>query len=272
MIVRLFVLLPHAEDFSQGVSKLYSHADKKENTRSLGSTFGFCQITIPHTFCFCQITLPHSCAFPRSPCLTTVLFPDHHTSLFSVFPRSPYLTAFCFFQITIPRNLLLFPDHHTSQLYHHTSQHSAFPRSPYLTAFCFSQITIPHSILLFPDHHTSQHSAFPRSPYLTAFCFPQITIPHSFLLFPDHHTSQLSAFPRSPKLITFCFSQITMVGDLKNGRTVHSLARLLALYRVNLRYVTPSQLQMPEDIQEYLRSCNIPQVSTACSMLLSSSI
>ena len=238
MIVRLFVLLPHAEDFSQGVSKLYSHADKKENTRSLGSTFCFSQITIPHTFCFCQITLPHSCAFPRSPCLTTVLFPDHHTSQPSAFPRSPYLTAL----------------------------------SPYLTAFCFSQITIPHSILLFPAHHTSQLSDFSRSPYLTAFCFPQITIPHSFLLFPDHHTSQLSAFPRSPKLITCCFSQITMVGDLKNGRTVHSLARLLALYRVNLRYVTPSQLQMPEDIQEYLRSCNIPQVSTACSMLLSSSI
>ncbi|KAK7468185.1 hypothetical protein BaRGS_00036598, partial [Batillaria attramentaria] len=52
---------------------------------------------------------------------------------------------------------------------------------------------------------------------------------------------------------------ITMVGDLKNGRTVHSLARLLAVYRVNLRYVAPPQLQMPADIQEYLRSCKIPQ-------------
>nr|KAG5688328.1 hypothetical protein BaRGS_027870 [Batillaria attramentaria] len=53
---------------------------------------------------------------------------------------------------------------------------------------------------------------------------------------------------------------ITMVGDLKNGRTVHSLARLLAVYRVNLRYVAPPQLQMPADIQEYLRSCKIPQL------------
>lgn len=63
-------------------------------------------------------------------------------------------------------------------------------------------------------------------------------------------------------IICFLLFQITMVGDLKNGRTVHSLARLLALYRVNLRYVAPSQLQMPKDIQEYLRSCNIPQVKT----------
>ncbi|XP_076462198.1 multifunctional protein CAD-like isoform X2 [Babylonia areolata] len=52
---------------------------------------------------------------------------------------------------------------------------------------------------------------------------------------------------------------ITMVGDLKNGRTVHSLARLLALYRVTLRYVAPPGLEMPEDVQAYLRSRSIPQ-------------
>lgn len=32
---------------------------------------------------------------------------------------------------------------------------------------------------------------------------------------------------------------ITMVGDLKHGRTVHSLAKLLGLYRVTLNYVSP---------------------------------
>uniref|UniRef100_T1GJ79 Aspartate/ornithine carbamoyltransferase carbamoyl-P binding domain-containing protein n=1 Tax=Megaselia scalaris TaxID=36166 RepID=T1GJ79_MEGSC len=31
---------------------------------------------------------------------------------------------------------------------------------------------------------------------------------------------------------------ITMVGDLKHGRTVHSLARLLTLYNVTLQYVS----------------------------------
>lgn len=41
---------------------------------------------------------------------------------------------------------------------------------------------------------------------------------------------------------------ITMVGDLKHGRTVHSLAKLLKLYRVTIRYVSPSSLKMPADI------------------------
>lgn len=51
-----------------------------------------------------------------------------------------------------------------------------------------------------------------------------------------------------------------MVGDLKNGRTVHSLARLLALYRVNLQYVATPELQMPKDIQRELSALGIPQV------------
>lgn len=41
---------------------------------------------------------------------------------------------------------------------------------------------------------------------------------------------------------------ITLVGDLKNGRTVHSLAKLLSLYDVQLNYVSPPGLSMPETI------------------------
>ncbi|XP_046468600.1 multifunctional protein r [Neodiprion pinetum] len=52
---------------------------------------------------------------------------------------------------------------------------------------------------------------------------------------------------------------ITMVGDLRHGRTVHSLARLLTLYNVQLRYVSPSGLGMPDHITDYLRSRGIPQ-------------
>ena len=40
---------------------------------------------------------------------------------------------------------------------------------------------------------------------------------------------------------------ITMVGDLKNGRTVHSLARLLNLYEVTINFVSPKELQFPHD-------------------------
>ncbi|NXG47218.1 PYR1 protein, partial [Psilopogon haemacephalus] len=58
-----------------------------------------------------------------------------------------------------------------------------------------------------------------------------------------------------------CSPQITMVGDLKHGRTVHSLARLLTQYRVNLRYVTPPGLHMPPDITAFVASKGIKQVS-----------
>lgn len=41
---------------------------------------------------------------------------------------------------------------------------------------------------------------------------------------------------------------VTMLGDLKYGRTVHSLARLLSLYDVKLNYVSPEILRMPPEI------------------------
>lgn len=52
-----------------------------------------------------------------------------------------------------------------------------------------------------------------------------------------------------------------MVGDLKHGRTVHSLARLLTLYQVNLCYVSPESLRMPQEVVEYVQGRGIPQVT-----------
>ncbi|CAK9827158.1 CAD protein [Anthophora retusa] len=52
---------------------------------------------------------------------------------------------------------------------------------------------------------------------------------------------------------------ITMVGDLKHGRTVHSLARLLTLYNVELRYVCPPGLGMPDHVMKYVSERGIPQ-------------
>ncbi|XP_015120937.1 CAD protein [Diachasma alloeum] len=52
---------------------------------------------------------------------------------------------------------------------------------------------------------------------------------------------------------------ITMVGDLKHGRTVHSLARLLTLYNVNLRYVSPASLGMPDHVINYVAKRGVPQ-------------
>lgn len=52
---------------------------------------------------------------------------------------------------------------------------------------------------------------------------------------------------------------VTMVGDLKHGRTVHSLAKLLKLYRVTIRYVSPDFLRMPADIVESLKKSGVHQ-------------
>jgi len=46
---------------------------------------------------------------------------------------------------------------------------------------------------------------------------------------------------------------ITFVGDLKYGRTVHSLIRLMLHYHVNVNLVSPSQLALPEEVKADLR-------------------
>lgn len=52
---------------------------------------------------------------------------------------------------------------------------------------------------------------------------------------------------------------VTMLGDLKYGRTVHSLARLLSLYDVRINYVSPEALRMPAEIIAELNEKGIPQ-------------
>jgi aspartate carbamoyltransferase len=52
---------------------------------------------------------------------------------------------------------------------------------------------------------------------------------------------------------------VTMLGDLKYGRTVHSLARLLSLFRVQVNYVSPDILRMPAEIVHELQENGLPQ-------------
>ncbi|KAM4786615.1 multifunctional protein CAD isoform 2-T2 [Cyanocitta cristata] len=76
----------------------------------------------------------------------------------------------------------------------------------------------------------------------------------------EHPTQALlDIFTIREELGTVNGMTITMVGDLKHGRTVHSLARLLTQYRVNLRYVTPPGLRMPPDITSFVASRGIQQ-------------
>ena len=52
---------------------------------------------------------------------------------------------------------------------------------------------------------------------------------------------------------------VTMLGDLKYGRTVHSLARLLSLYKIKLNYVSPDILRMPQEVMDEVAARGIPQ-------------
>jgi aspartate carbamoyltransferase len=52
---------------------------------------------------------------------------------------------------------------------------------------------------------------------------------------------------------------VTMLGDLRYGRTVHSLAKLLALYGVRLNYVSPDLLRMPPELVAQLDGLGVRQ-------------
>lgn len=76
----------------------------------------------------------------------------------------------------------------------------------------------------------------------------------------EHPTQALlDVFTIREELGTVNGMTVTMVGDLKHGRTVHSLAKLLTLYRVNLRYISPDGLEMPQEIWDYVGLKGIPQ-------------
>ncbi|MBI3151243.1 MAG: aspartate carbamoyltransferase [Chloroflexi bacterium] len=53
---------------------------------------------------------------------------------------------------------------------------------------------------------------------------------------------------------------VTMLGDLKYGRTVHSLARLLSTFtNIKLNYVSPDILKMPKEVMDEVGEKGIPQ-------------
>ncbi len=55
---------------------------------------------------------------------------------------------------------------------------------------------------------------------------------------------------------------VSMVGDLKNGRTVHALSELLSLFKVSLYFVSPQTLRMPEEITSRLKEKGVEVVET----------
>ncbi len=51
---------------------------------------------------------------------------------------------------------------------------------------------------------------------------------------------------------------VAMVGDLKYGRTVHSLTRLLSMFGVRLAFVSPEMLRLPREILQEAKGKGMP--------------
>ena len=51
---------------------------------------------------------------------------------------------------------------------------------------------------------------------------------------------------------------VAMVGDLRYGRTVHSLARLLCLYDVRMTFISPEILRLPLDVMNDVKAHDRP--------------
>jgi len=76
----------------------------------------------------------------------------------------------------------------------------------------------------------------------------------------EHPTQALlDLFTIREELGTIDGLTVTMLGDLRYGRTVHSLARLLALYDVKLNYVSPAILRLPPELVEQLGDRGVRQ-------------
>jgi aspartate carbamoyltransferase len=76
----------------------------------------------------------------------------------------------------------------------------------------------------------------------------------------EHPTQALlDVFTIREELGTVNSLVITFVGDLRHGRTVHSLARLLALYQVRINYVSPRELRTPSHVLEDVASRGVEQ-------------
>jgi len=76
---------------------------------------------------------------------------------------------------------------------------------------------------------------------------------------PGEHPTQalLDLYTLQDELGTLDGLHIAMVGDLRFGRTVHSLTRLLRPYDVKLTFVSPEILRLPLDIMNEVRDAGL---------------
>lgn len=58
-------------------------------------------------------------------------------------------------------------------------------------------------------------------------------------------------------------NNIVLLGDLKYGRTVHSLAYALSLFQANLTFVSPDTLKMPKEVINECKEFGVEPLSTS---------
>lgn len=77
----------------------------------------------------------------------------------------------------------------------------------------------------------------------------------------EHPTQALlDTFTIQEELKRLDHLNVTMLGDLKYGRTVHSLARLISSFEgVKLNYVSPEILRMPKEVVDEVAAKHVPQ-------------
>ena len=80
-----------------------------------------------------------------------------------------------------------------------------------------------------------------------------------------HYQALLDVYTIRSELGTVNGRTVTLLGDLKNGRTVHSLVTLLCLYSVRLNFVAPASLAMPSSVVAAARKAGVPV--TICESL-----
>jgi aspartate carbamoyltransferase catalytic subunit len=51
---------------------------------------------------------------------------------------------------------------------------------------------------------------------------------------------------------------VTMVGDLKYGRTVHSLLQAMSHFNTRFKFIAPPELRLPEEYKQYLTERGLP--------------
>ncbi|MBK9052293.1 MAG: aspartate carbamoyltransferase [Chloroflexi bacterium] len=76
---------------------------------------------------------------------------------------------------------------------------------------------------------------------------------------PGEHPTQalLDMFTIKEELGTLDGLKVAMVGDLRYGRTVHSLTKLLLHYNVSLRFVSPEMLRLPLTIMNEVKDAGV---------------